>query len=147
VAGLRQRVKLQTGSLATEIVLPDMEGNNISLSSLKGKYVLLCFWASWSPESIEQINMLELIKSRRYIDEPVIYQVSLDRTRESWVNSIETENFSGIQVSDLNYWDSPLVWLYQIESLPLFFLIDREGRIAARDFNASEFEQIFSSLP
>jgi thiol-disulfide isomerase/thioredoxin len=118
------------GSEAPEIALPTPRGDTVKLSSTRGKIVLLDFWASWcNPCRLENPNLLKaynLYHSRGF----QIYQVSLDKTREAWIKGIEEDHLDNwIHVSDLNYWNSVVVPLYGIESIPTNYLLDRDGRI------------------
>jgi len=129
VTELRNLLRFQPGSIAPAILLPDSLGKPVALSSLRGKYVVLVFWASWSDQSREEIKKLALIY-RNYAGKDLeYYQVSLDRTSESWVKSVEELDAKGNQVCDFKYWDSPVVDVYRINKLPVVFLLDKEGRI------------------
>jgi len=122
------------GSLAPDIALPNPEGDTIRLSSTRGEYVLLDFWAAWcAPCRSENPNLVEAYG--KYKDEGFeIYQVSLDQTREAWLDGIKEDKIDNwIQVSDLKYWSSAVVPLYDIKSIPANYLLDREGRIIATD--------------
>jgi hypothetical protein len=74
------------------------------------------------------------------------YQVSLDRTRESWLNSISGKQNNGVHVSDLKYWDSPVVGVYRIEKLPVTYLLNKEGVIVRSNFTAGELPAIIEKL-
>ncbi len=127
VTELRELLRLETGSPAPEISLPDRQGNIVPLSSLKGKNVLLIFWASWSSQSLAEMNKLTALYPKLAGSDLEYYQVSLDRTRESWLNMTEQRKIQGVHVSDLKYWDSPVVSLYHIEKLPVLYLLDKAG--------------------
>jgi peroxiredoxin len=135
---LRNVLKLQVGAVAPVLALPDTAGNLVKLSSLRGKYVVVLFWASWSPESMAELKTLADILNKAKREDVELYQVSLDRTRESWTKCLHENSFRGMQVSDLKYWDSPVVGSYQIERLPMMFLLDKNGVILRRDFHAVE---------
>ncbi|MGM0667845.1 MAG: peroxiredoxin family protein, partial [Bacteroidota bacterium] len=120
------------GALAPEIALPNPEGDTIRLSSTRGKYVLLDFWAAWcAPCRTENPRLVEAYE--KYSGEGFeIYQVSLDQTREAWLDGISEDKIGDwIHVSDLKYWSSSVVPLYGIESIPSNYLLDAEGRIIA----------------
>lgn len=140
VAELKKVLQLEPGSPAPELSLPDTAGKIVSLSSLKGKPLIMLFWASWSSQSITELDRLESLHSqlRGGVE---YYQVSLDRTRESWLKNITG---TGIHVSDLKYWDSPVVQAYQIEKLPVTFLLDENGTIVARDFEIDDVLQLIN---
>ena len=120
------------GTIAPEISLPDPAGDTIKLSSMRGKVVLLDFWASWcSPCRKENPNLVKAydLYHRKGFE---IYQVSLDKTKEAWMKGIEDDHLEKwIHVSDVKYWNSIVVPLYNIESIPTNFLLDKEGNIIA----------------
>lgn len=141
VSEVRELLKLEPGSPAPEISLPNSTGSIVSLSSLKGKYVVMLFWASWSSQSLNILNRLETLSDR--LGEAVTYyQVSLDRTRESWIQNI-TE--TGVHVSDLKYWDSPAVKVYDIQKLPVLYLLDESGNIVAKDINVEDLPRLIGN--
>ena len=133
--------RLETGSPAPEIALPSPDGDTILLSSLRGNYVLLDFWASWcAPCRRENPNLVNVYK--KYHDKGFeIYQVSLDRTRDAWVKGIEDDKLHWVHVSDLQYWNSIVVPVYNIEGIPMSYLLDRQGRIIAQNLSGGRLEQ------
>ncbi|MCU0362647.1 MAG: AhpC/TSA family protein [Bacteroidales bacterium] len=121
-------------ALAPDISLPGPEGDTITLSSTRGSVVLLDFWAAWcGPCRMENPNLVAAYdKYRRKGFQ--IYQVSIDKTKEAWLKGIEDDKLGRwIHVSDLQYWNSPVLKLYNVESIPSNFLLDREGNIIARN--------------
>lgn len=138
VTELREILRLEEGSPAPDLSLPDPDGKLIKLSSLKGKYIVLFFWASWSSMSHTWLTKLESAYGGLK-NEVEYYQVSLDRTRESWLKNITGE---GIHVSDLKYWDSPIVRTYHIQKLPVIYLLDKNGIIIAKDFEPEEIREL-----
>ncbi|NMC40319.1 MAG: TlpA family protein disulfide reductase, partial [Bacteroidales bacterium] len=138
---------LSTGSEAPESSLPSPDGKIISLSSTRGKIVLLDFWAAWCPPCRqENPNLVKAYNA--YRDKGFeIFQVSLDRTREAWLKGIEEDNLGRwIHVSDLKYWNSSVVPQYRIESIPHNFLLDREGRIIASDLRGQELQNRLAEI-
>jgi hypothetical protein len=138
VTELRTLLKLETGSMAPDIALPDSTGKVIALSSLRNKYVLLLFWASWSSQSVDEVNRFAVLYKKLGRSDVEYYQVSLDRSRESWLACLTNINTRGVHVSDLKYWDSPVVALYRIEKLPLVYFLNKEGVIVNRNFKVDE---------
>ena len=122
------------GSVAPEISYPSPDGSVISLSSLRGKYVLIDFWASWcSPCRRENPNLVSNYK--RFHDKGFeIFQVSLDKTKDAWIKAIKKDNLSWPNhVSDLKYWDSEPARQYNVRSIPSNFLLDPDGKVIAKD--------------
>lgn len=142
VAELRELLRLETGAPAPDINLPDLNGRNIALSSLKGKKVLLVFWASWSSQSLAEWKRLQNLYPKIAGADLEYYQVSLDRTRDSWQSALAGKETAGIHVSDMLYWDSPVVSLYRIEQLPVIYLISETGMILGRDISADDLPRL-----
>jgi len=137
---------LAIGNEAPEIVLTDPDGSRIALSSLRGKVVLLDFWAAWcNPCRVAHPRLKEIYN--RYRQQGFeIYAISLDRNREQWVQGIKEDNINWIQVSDLRFWNSPVVNLYNVEAIPYNILLDREGRILAKGLNMNQLEEFLSEI-
>jgi peroxiredoxin len=126
-----QKGQSLVGQQAPEISLPDVNGKEIKLSSFKGKYVLVDFWASWcGPCRKENPNVVKAYnkyKNKNF----TILGVSLDEEKNQWVDAIEMDSLTWTQVSDLKYWESKVVPLYHIEGIPHNVLIDPNGIIIA----------------
>jgi thiol-disulfide isomerase/thioredoxin len=135
------------GNTAPEIALPSPTGEIIKLSSTRGNVVLLDFWAAWyNPCRRENPNLVKaynLYKSKGF----TIYQVSLDKTKEDWIRGIEQDRLSQwIHVSDLKYWNSIVVPLYKIESIPYNLLLDREGNIIASNLRGERLHTTLAEV-
>lgn len=132
--------KLAIGSPAPEISLPTPDGEVLTLSSLRGNYVLIDFWAAWcKPCRQENPNVVKVYKE--YADENFeILGVSLDRTREAWVNAIQQDGLPWKHVSDLQYFNSEAAADYRIEAIPATYLIDPEGNIIAKGLRGGSLE-------
>ena len=123
---------ISIGSVAPDIILNDTSGVPISLASLRGKYVLLDFWAAWCrPCREENPNIVENYNNYRSFGFDV-YQVSLDRTKEDWVRGIKNDKLPWINVSDLKYYQSEAAELYNVDRIPSAFLLDPDGKIIAK---------------
>jgi len=134
--------QIQIGEKVPDIALPNPQGDTIKLSSLEDDYILLDFWASWcQPCRQENPNLVE--NYNEYKDQGFeIYQVSLDRNRKSWVNGIQKDNLDEwIHVSDLNYWNSMVVDLYDLESIPANYLLNKQGEVIAKDLRGNDLDQ------
>lgn len=143
---LKNLIHLETGSVAPAISLPDVQGKTQSLREYRGKYVLLVFWASWSSQSCDAVKKILSVYDEFKDKGLEIYMVSLDRSKESWVKRMTELHTTGIQVSDLKYWDSPVVDEYKISQLPVLYLLDKEGRIVNKDFVADDLKNILNEI-
>lgn len=131
---------LSIGSTAPEISLPNPSGEVITLSSLKGNYVLIDFWAAWCrPCRAENPNVVRLYNE--YSDQNFeILGVSLDRTKEAWVQAIEQDGLEWKHVSDLQYFNSAAANTYNITAIPATYLVDPEGKIIAKNLRGPSLE-------
>ena len=147
IAGIRNSVeagipKLKwVGKQAPEISLPDTEGRTVKLSSFRGKYVLVDFWASWcGPCRRENPNVVQAynqFKNKNF----TILGVSLDKQKEAWEKAIVDDNLNWTHISDLKYWQSEVVPVYQVGSIPFNVLVDPEGKVVAENLRGNALEQ------
>ncbi|SHG77622.1 TlpA family protein disulfide reductase [Flavobacterium johnsoniae] len=140
-----QVVGTDIGDIAPEIDLPDTKGNNEVLSSLRGSLTLIDFWASWCGPCIKEQPLLQKLYVA-YPDKFSIYSVSMDTKKPLWLAAIAKGKLPWIQVSDLKYWKSPVVGDYMLQSVPLNFLVDRNGIIIAKNIHGKELEDKVNSL-
>jgi peroxiredoxin len=124
---------MRPGAMAPDFTQPDTSGKQITLSSFRGKYVLLDFWASWcGPCRDENPNVVKLYKKYKSKNFTIL-SVSLDRAkdRKEWMNAIHNDHLTWTQVSDLKYWKNGAAELYGIQAIPQNFLVDPNGKIVA----------------
>jgi peroxiredoxin len=137
---------LAVGQVAPDIVLPDPSGKTTKLSDLRGKYVLIDFWAAWcKPCRQENPNVVRMY-SQYNAKGFEIFGVSLDRTREDWIKAIADDKLTWTQVSDLQYFNSAAAELYQIQAIPATYLIDPDGKIIAKDLRGPSLEAKLAEL-
>jgi len=138
--------KVQVGSEAPDFTLPDVNGNLVSLSSFRGKYLLVDFWAAWCPDCRKEnpniVSAWEKYKNKNF----AVLGVSLDRNRDQWLAAIEKDKLSWTQVSDLKYWSSEAAVLYCIRWIPMSFLIDPNGKIVAIGLEGEELHNKLEEL-
>jgi peroxiredoxin len=125
-------------SKAPNFSQPDSSGKPISLSSFKGKYVLLDFWASWcKPCRMDNPNVVRAY--REFKDKNfTVFGVSLDQNKEAWQQAIQQDSLTWSHASDLKYWNNEAAALYGVQSIPANFLIDPQGNIIAQDLHGAE---------
>lgn len=135
------------GEIAIDIALPDREGKIQKLSDLKGKVVLLDFWASWcGPCRHENPNVVKAYK--RFSSKGfTVFSVSLDNSKDKWLAAITKDGLEWENhVSDLKGWSSEGAALYQVRGIPATFLIDKNGKIVAKNLRGSALEAKLQEL-
>jgi peroxiredoxin len=128
------------GQPAPEINLPSPDGKEIALSSLKGKIVLIDFWASWCGPCRKEMPTVVKAYSKFKNKGFEIFGVSLDQDKSRWVEAIQKDQITWPQVSDLQQWQSSVVRQYNIQGIPYTVLVDREGKILAKNLRGPELE-------
>ncbi len=130
------------GSRAPDFTLSTLNGEEISLSDLKGKKVFLTFWASWCPTCRRENNTLATFYEEYREQGFEILGVSLDRSRTNWETAIEKDEITWLQVSDFMGVDSPIATQYGVYSTPTTFLIDSAGVVLGKDIEAENLEAL-----
>jgi peroxiredoxin len=134
------------GATALDFTLPDVNGKPVSLSSYKGKYVLLDFWASWcGPCRQENPNVVKAYNQFKDKGFDVL-GVSLDQKKEDWEKAIAADKLTWTHVSDLKYWDNAAAKLYGIQAIPASFLLDKEGKIIGKNLRGEQLEAKLAEL-
>jgi peroxiredoxin len=129
---------VEVGKQAPDFTMKDTQGNTVTLSDLRGKVLLVDFWASWcGPCRKENPNIVSAYK--RFNDKGFdILGVSLDRDKDSWLAAIKDDNLTWTHVSDLQYWNNAASKLYGVMSIPSNVLLDANGVIIARNLTGED---------
>jgi thiol-disulfide isomerase/thioredoxin len=135
------------GMEVPEIVLPTPAGDTVKLSSTRGSVVLLDFWASWCVPCRKENPNLVVAYNKYHKKGFQIFQVSLDKTKEDWLKGIKDDKLEKwIHVSDVQYWNSAVVPLYKIESIPANYLLDKDGKVIASNLRGQQLEKKLEEL-
>lgn len=141
---LRKMIE-QAGDNSPDIVLPDPDGKKIALSSLRGKYVLLQFWAAQDRGSrIQNPVLVGLYKKYKY-KKFEIYQVSVDKNRYEWVDAIDKDKLSWINVGDMKG-SVTATKVYNIQQIPFNYLLDPDGKIIAKNVQGPTLNKLLGKL-
>ena len=141
MASLNGYAQPQIGEQVQEIALKNANGETEKLSDLRGKLVLIDFWASWCGpcrhSNKDLVKLYSKYKSKGF----EIYGISIDDNAEAWKKAIATDRITWKQVNEQGGWESSLANAWKIEVIPSSFLLDKEGKLIARDPTASEIER------
>ncbi|HLX67590.1 MAG TPA: TlpA disulfide reductase family protein, partial [Puia sp.] len=129
------------GRVAPEFTQADTKGKPVALSSFKGQYVLIDFWASWcGPCRVENPNVLKAYRNFRSKGFTIL-GVSLDEKKDKWLAAIRQDDLPWTQVSDLKGWRNEVAVQYGVEGIPMNFLLDKEGKIVAKGLIGPNLEK------
>jgi peroxiredoxin len=151
VSSIRKQENLQIGRPAPDFVQTDLKGNQISLSSYRGNYILLEFWASWCIPCRKESPYLKKAYSKYHDKGFEIISFSMDgpEYKNAWLDAIKKDGLSWIQLCDFKVWDSEVIILYNYlggKGIPANYLINPNGDIIAKDLRGDELEDILSQL-
>jgi peroxiredoxin len=140
-SGLQAVKKSLPSNKAADFTQPDINGNPVSLSQFKGKYVLVDFWASWcQPCRIDNPNVVRAyneFKNKNF----TILGVSLDQNKDAWQKAIQQDSLTWTHVSDLKFWDNAAATLYGVQGIPYNVLVNPQGEIIAENLHGEEIVQ------
>ncbi len=143
---IQEQKKTSVGNLAPDFTMNDPDGKPIQLSSLRGKVVLVDFWASWcSPCRQENPNVVKLYEQYHSKGFEIL-GVSLDREKEKWLQAIKDDKLSWIHVSDLQFWQNAAARMYGVYNIPQSFLLDKEGKIIGKGMKVDQLDKKLAEL-
>ncbi len=138
---------IQPGLVAPNIVAPTPDGDSAALWDRRGNVILVDFWAAWCGPCRRENPTIVAMYNKYHDSGFEVFGVSLDESKENWLKAIRDDSLTWTQVSDLRKWESPSAMTYAVRSIPFSVLVDREGRIIARELRGSalrsKLEEIF----
>lgn len=134
------------GQIAADIALPTAKGDTIHLSSLRGKVVLLDFWASWCGPCRVANRGLSKIYSKFKDKGFEIFSVSFDADRSDWLSAVRQDKINWLQVNDPDINKSAVALFWEVYSIPTTYLIDRDGKLLAMDLEGKNLENALKKL-
>ena len=146
LASSQVKAQIRQGYDVPDIALPAVNGDTIRLSSLKGKVVLLDFWASWCGPCRSSNKELIKIYSKYKAKGFEIFGVSIDAGRDNWLKAIRKDKINWLQVNDPGDWNAKIVAQWRLYGIPTSYLIDKDGKFIAVDMRGKELEKALKDL-
>ncbi len=143
---VRKASKLKPGQPAPDFTLDDLQGQSVSLSDFRGQAVFLDFWASWCGPCIEDLPHLAKIKQQAQNQKIVFLSISLDASVKQWCQAVEAHTLTGVHVHAPGGWQAAVAQLYQVRSIPSYFLVGPDGRMDGRVDDVEEVEEVVSRI-
>ena len=139
--------KVEVGFPMPKAALKSIGGDSIIIGGAENKPVILIFWASWNPYSIEEIHSLqEIFRHYESINKPEIISISLDSSEEKLLQCIKEQKIVLPVICDYQYWDSNLAAKYVVKRIPTIILADKKGRVIARDIDTGELSTLINEI-
>jgi peroxiredoxin len=132
--------QVKVGQMAPDISLPDTKDSIISLSSFKGKVVLLDFWASWCGPCRASIPAVVKLYNKYKEKGFEVFGVSIDSKKNAWLKAIKHDNINYVQVNDNDGWYAKSALKYGVDAIPATFLLNKKGEIVAIDLEGKNLE-------
>ena len=149
-ARINEKVKALTansiGGKVAEIKMPDKNGDILSLTSIKAKYILIDFWGSWCAPCRRESRLLGELYQKFKLEGFEIYGVGLESEKENWLKAIEQDKRIWTNVSTFQEFETPVTFDYAVTSLPANVLIDNSGKVIAKNLHGNELKAAVEKL-